>query len=55
MSAHCSEHDLLKVLQAQVLSVLQSASPAWSTFITAYESACIESVLKTGLVLVYGP
>ena len=49
------EHDLLKVLRAQVLSVLQFASPAWSTLITAHESACIESVLKTGLFLVYGP
>ena len=49
-----SEQDLLKVLRAQVLSVLQFASPAWSTLITAHESARIESVLKTGLFLVYG-
>ena len=43
-----SEQDLLKVLRAQVFS------PAWSTLITAHESARIESVLKTGLFLVYG-
>ena len=28
--------------------------PAWSTLITAHENARIESVLKTGLFLVYG-
>ena len=49
-----SEQDLVKVLRAQVLSVLQFASPAWSTLITAHKSARIESVLKTGLFLVYG-
>ena len=41
-----SEQDLVKVFRAQVLSVLQFASPAWSTLITAHESARIESVLK---------
>ena len=49
-----SEEDLLKVLRAQVLSVLQFATPAWSTLLTVLESARIESVLKTGLYLVYG-
>ena len=48
------EEDLLKVLRAQVLSVLQFATPAWSTLLTVLESARIESVLKTGLYLVYG-
>ena len=49
-----SEQDLLNVLRAQVLSVLHFASPAWSTQITAQENRMIESVLKTGLYLVYG-
>ena len=49
-----SEQDLLKVLRAQVLSVLQFATPAWSTLLTVAESTKIESVLKTGLYLVYG-
>jgi hypothetical protein len=49
-----SEKDLLSVLRAQVLSVLQFATPAWSTLITQKESGQIESVLKTGLYLVYG-
>ena len=49
-----SEQDLLKVLRAQVLSVLQFATPAWSTLLTVLESKRIESVLKTGLFLVYG-
>ena len=49
-----SEPDLFKVLQAQVISVLQCATPAWSTLLTVAESARIESVLKTGLHLVYG-
>ena len=48
------EQDLLKVLRSQVLSVLQFATPAWSTLITVLECARIESVLKTGLYLVYG-
>ena len=48
------ERELLNVLQAQVLSVLHFASPAWSTQITAAENRQIESVLKTGLYLVYG-
>ena len=50
-----SEQELIRVLRAQVLSVLLFATPAWSTLITAKESARIESVLKTGLYLVYGP
>ena len=49
-----SEQDLLTVLRAQVLSVLHFASPAWSTLITAQENKQIESVLRTGLYLVYG-
>ena len=49
-----SEQDLSKVLRAQVLSVLQFSTPAWSTLLTAVESARIESDLKTGLFLVYG-
>ena len=49
-----SEQDLLKVLRAQVLSVLQFATPAWSSQLTVAESNRIESVLKTGLYLVYG-
>ena len=53
-SMGASEADLLKVLRAQVLSVLQFATPAWSTLLTVLESAKIESVLKTGLYLVYG-
>ena len=53
-SLGASEQDLLTVLRAQVLSVLQFASPAWSTLITAQENKQIESVLKTGLYLVYG-
>ena len=48
------EQDLLNVLRAQVLSVLQFATPAWSTMLTVAESARIESVLRTGLHLVYG-
>ena len=48
------ERDLLNVLRAQVLSVLQFATPAWSTLLTVAESARIESVLRTGLHLVYG-
>jgi hypothetical protein len=49
-----SEKELLNVLRAQVLSVLQFATPAWSTLITGQESNRIESVLRTGLYLVYG-
>ena len=49
-----SEEQLLNVLRAQVLSVLHFASPAWSTQITVRENTRIESVLKTGLYLVYG-
>ena len=49
-----SEQDLPKVLRAQVLSVLQFSTPAWSTLLTAVERARIESDLKTGLFLVYG-
>ena len=49
-----SEQELLKVLRAQVLSVLQFATPAWSTLLTGQESNKIESVLRTGLYLVYG-
>ena len=48
------EQELLKVLRAQVLSVLQFATPAWSTLLTGQESNRIESVLRTGLYLVYG-
>ena len=48
-----SETELLNVLRAQVLSVLHFASPAWSTQISARESSQIESVLRTGLYLVY--
>ena len=53
-SMGASEDNLLKVLRAQVLSVLQFATPAWSTLLTVLEKARIESVLKTGLYLVYG-
>jgi hypothetical protein len=53
-SLGAGERELLSVLRAQVLSVLQFASPAWSTQITAKENTQIESVLKTGLYLVYG-
>ena len=53
-SMGAKEQDLLKVLRAQVLSVLQFATPAWSTLLTVLECARIESVLKTGLYLVYG-
>ena len=53
-SLGASEQDLLKVLRAQVLSVLQFATPAWSTLLTVAESSRIESVLRTGLHLVYG-
>ena len=53
-SLGASDKELLSVLRAQVLSVLQFATPAWSTLITEKESAQIESVLKTGLYLVYG-
>ena len=49
-----TEQELLNVLRAQVLSVLQFATPAWSTLITGQESNRIESVLRTGLYLVYG-
>jgi hypothetical protein len=49
-----SEKELLSVLRAQVLSVLQFATPAWSTLLTVQESNQIESVLRTGLYLVYG-
>ena len=42
-SLGASEQELLKVLQAQVLSVLHFASPAWSTLITSQENAKIES------------
>ena len=49
-----NEEDLLKVLKSQVLSVLQFATPAWSTLLTVLESARIESILKTGLFLVHG-
>ena len=49
-----SETEMLNVLRAQVLSVLHFASPAWSTQISARESSQIESVLRTGLYLVYG-
>ena len=48
-----SEQELLNVLRAQVISILQFASPAWSTLITVKEGSQIESVLKTGLFLVY--
>ena len=48
------EQELLKVFRAQVLSVLQFATPAWSTLLTGQESNRIESVLRTGLYLVYG-
>jgi hypothetical protein len=36
-----------------VLSVLLFATPAWNTLLTKAESAKIESVLRTGLHLVY--
>ena len=49
-SLGANESELLKVLRAQVLSVLQFASPAWSTQITAHESARIESVLKPACI-----
>ena len=49
-----SEKELLSVLRAQLLSVLQFATPAWSDPITQKESAQIKSLLKTGLYLVYG-
>ena len=49
-----TEQELLNVLRAQVLSVLQFATPAWSTLLTGQESNRIESVLRTGLYLVYG-
>ena len=49
-----TEEDMLRVLRTQVLSHLQFASPAWSTLLTGKESSQIESVLKTGLFLVYG-
>ena len=49
-----SETEMLTVLRAQVLSVLHFASPAWSTQISSRESSQIESVLRTGLYLVYG-
>ena len=53
-SLGAGERELLSVLQAQVLIVLQFASPAWSTQITSQENKQIESVLKTSLYLVYG-
>ena len=49
-----SEKELLSVLRAQVLGVLQFATPAWSTLLTVKLSNQIESVLRTGLYLVYG-
>ena len=49
-----SEQELLSVLRAQVLGVLQFATTAWSTLITVQESNQIESGLQTGLYLVYG-
>ena len=49
-----SEQELLSVLRAQVLSVLQFAIPAWSTLLAVQESNKIKSVLRTGLYLVYG-
>jgi hypothetical protein len=49
-----STQDLLRVLRTQVISVLQFAIPAWTTMLTLREESHIESVLKTGLYLVYG-
>ena len=49
-----SEKNMLRVLRTQVLSHLQFASPPWSTQLTGKESSQIESVLQTGLFLVYG-
>ena len=37
-----SEADLLKNLRCQVLSVLQSAVPAWTTMLSKAESRSIE-------------
>ena len=37
------------------MSVLQFAIPVWATMITKAEEEQIESVLKTGLFLIYGP
>ena len=50
-----SPEQMLPVLRAQVLSTLNFASPAWSTMLSKSEKSQIESVLKTGLYLVYGP
>ena len=47
--------ELLAVLCANVLSVLQFAVPVWTTMLTRAEEHQIESVLKTGLYLVLGP
>ena len=50
-----SPEQMLPVLNAQVLSTLNFASPVWSTMLSKSERSHIESVLKTGLYLVYGP
>ena len=54
-SMGASPEQMLPVLRAQVLSTLNFASPAWSTMLSMSEKNQIESVLKTGLYLVYGP
>ena len=47
--------ELLNVLRANVISVLLFAVPVWTTMLTKAEEDQIESVLKTGLFLIYGP
>jgi hypothetical protein len=46
--------ELLDSLRSHVISVLQFASPAWTTMLTKHEENRIENVLRTGLHLVYG-
>ena len=47
--------ELLNVLRANVISVLLFAVPVWTTMLTKAEEDQIESVLKTGIFLIYGP
>jgi hypothetical protein len=46
--------DLLRVLRAQVISVLTFVVPAWTTMLTKMEESQIENVQKVGLYLIYG-
>ena len=52
-SLGCPVHELLDVLQQQIMSICEGSVPFWGPMITQAESNMLERCLKTGLHIIY--